>query len=624
MRSSSGGEDRNRQAWTWRDWLLPWAQVALAVGYAAVRAPALPIALCLAVLVAVPMRKEPFAHRRWFGWMIFLACGFWWGASAVSASAMDGYLQLLRVGGWCLAALGALQLATLGRGGSGLLVTWCALLATWLFVPRWAGWEGVAVLGVQSLLAVEAVRRIAAPGGAPRRILASWLAVLVVAAGAAAVWHRWGSSSWGMGGRWSQRESRSRIPGFSMVSRLGTFGASYLPDREGSVALRVWTRESPGLMKGMVHETYVNGSWIAATKPQWKTFERMRGDFGQFCRDASDDAPPVAWAWSSDSRVPVLFAPGGISCVGVVADSLAISATGVFKAPDAGVGRGWFWYGAAHLDSQAGPESKKVPASLAGLLDSAWTEIGDSIHALPPLRRTQALASWFAREFRYDLVVESVDGRDPLRGFLRNRRGYCEYFASAAVLLLRRSGIPARYVTGFSNPESVPGGGWWTYRQGSAHAWVEWLGDDGNWRILDPTPPDPEGRRERSAWMDLSERFGGWVRIAWHRIRDGNWRDGLDGLQNWSESVRWERWGGGTLLVGIFALLAIRRRRREDSRRGDWQKELAAAESLLRRRGHVRRPGETVGDFLARLPLDADPGAVVRLKRYQDARWRLK
>ncbi|MEZ6146448.1 MAG: transglutaminase-like domain-containing protein [Planctomycetaceae bacterium] len=33
--------------------------------------------------------------------------------------------------------------------------------------------------------------------------------------------------------------------------------------------------------------------------------------------------------------------------------------------------------------------------------------------------------------------------------FVINRKGHCEYFASALVLMLRSIGIPARYVNGF-------------------------------------------------------------------------------------------------------------------------------------------------------------------------------
>ena len=48
-------------------------------------------------------------------------------------------------------------------------------------------------------------------------------------------------------------------------------------------------------------------------------------------------------------------------------------------------------------------------------------------------------------------------GQDFVSYFLKkNRRGYCAHFASAATLLLRNCGIPARYVEGYAiDPEDI-------------------------------------------------------------------------------------------------------------------------------------------------------------------------
>ncbi len=64
--------------------------------------------------------------------------------------------------------------------------------------------------------------------------------------------------------------------------------------------------------------------------------------------------------------------------------------------------------------------------------------------------------------------------------------GYCVHFASAAVVLLRATGIPARYVTGYMFSSL---GGKTTVRGYHAHAWAEYLDPDRGWVILDATPP---------------------------------------------------------------------------------------------------------------------------------------
>ena len=69
--------------------------------------------------------------------------------------------------------------------------------------------------------------------------------------------------------------------------------------------------------------------------------------------------------------------------------------------------------------------------------------------------------------------------------------GYCVHFATAATVLLRAAGIPARYVTGYTM--DVNAGVRETITADKAHAWVEYLDRErGCWMILDPTPPDPE------------------------------------------------------------------------------------------------------------------------------------
>ncbi len=79
------------------------------------------------------------------------------------------------------------------------------------------------------------------------------------------------------------------------------------------------------------------------------------------------------------------------------------------------------------------------------------------------------------------------EGVDPVVYFLtESRRGYCMHFASAATLMLRSLGIPARYVSGFT-VESVPDREI-TVPDRAAHAWVEvWVPGFG-WYPVEVTP----------------------------------------------------------------------------------------------------------------------------------------
>jgi protein-glutamine gamma-glutamyltransferase len=81
-------------------------------------------------------------------------------------------------------------------------------------------------------------------------------------------------------------------------------------------------------------------------------------------------------------------------------------------------------------------------------------------------------------EFSYTLDLRPpIDpDLDPIEDFLINqKRGHCQYFASAMVMMLRQSQIPARIVVGYRPNEFNKIGRYFPVRQSDAHAWVEAL-----------------------------------------------------------------------------------------------------------------------------------------------------
>ncbi len=61
--------------------------------------------------------------------------------------------------------------------------------------------------------------------------------------------------------------------------------------------------------------------------------------------------------------------------------------------------------------------------------------------------------------------------------------GVCQDFAHVALALLRATGIPARYVSGYLHPSATAEIG--ETVAGESHAWIEaWTGD---WQAFDPT-----------------------------------------------------------------------------------------------------------------------------------------
>ncbi len=88
----------------------------------------------------------------------------------------------------------------------------------------------------------------------------------------------------------------------------------------------------------------------------------------------------------------------------------------------------------------------------------------------------------------------STPGGDPVEEFLFDRgRGYCVHYASAAALMYRMFGVPARYVTGYMiEPSDFERQKYGTYnaalKDKNAHAWVEIFLQDYGWTPVDMTP----------------------------------------------------------------------------------------------------------------------------------------
>lgn len=140
--------------------------------------------------------------------------------------------------------------------------------------------------------------------------------------------------------------------------------------------------------------------------------------------------------------------------------------------------------------------------------------------------KLRLLQQWFVSEFRYTLdltirqpsYLDRVGGKQApsaLEQFLTEvRAGHCEYFATAATLMLREVGIPTRYAVGYAVMEQDGGEGQYVIRGTHAHAWCRvWDREQGLWIDFDPTPPD---------WLAGASGHRGWLQ---------SFKDGLKGIR---------------------------------------------------------------------------------------------
>ena len=114
-----------------------------------------------------------------------------------------------------------------------------------------------------------------------------------------------------------------------------------------------------------------------------------------------------------------------------------------------------------------------------------------------PYDAAVAIEEHLEREKEYSLSVPAPSG-DVADTFLFEREaGYCTYYATTMVVMLRSQGVPARFVTGYT-PGEAAGDDRRVVRGLDSHAWVEVYFPDVGWVQFDPTPAGPRGTAENT------------------------------------------------------------------------------------------------------------------------------
>ncbi|MBQ1171105.1 MAG: transglutaminase domain-containing protein [Lachnospiraceae bacterium] len=156
-----------------------------------------------------------------------------------------------------------------------------------------------------------------------------------------------------------------------------------------------------------------------------------------------------------------------------------------------------------------------IPMSIQDEIDSYHELIGES----PDMdEQITLIRNFLYSNYTYDMSPGSTPyNKDYVTYFLgEQKRGYCAHFATAATLLLRSYGIPARYVEGYVIDQSdiaekgkitdysfndfFTGTKFLTGNQiisveipdGNAHAWTEVYIDNFGWIPVDMTPPSTD------------------------------------------------------------------------------------------------------------------------------------
>jgi hypothetical protein len=223
-------------------------------------------------------------------------------------------------------------------------------------------------------------------------------------------------------------------------------------------------------------------------------------------------------------------------------------------------------------------------------------------------QKLQIINGFFQTQFTYSTWQEkpppaSTDETPLSRFLLHTRRGHCEYFATATVLLLRRLQIPARYAVGYVVHEPASHG--YVVRQRDAHAWcLVWDDRTHTWQDFDTTPASWAGEESKRAspWQRLSD-FWSWMRFEFSKLRWGQTH-----LRRYLLLLLAPMLG-----FLLYRIIFRRKRKREHHKNAaagapvPWpgrDSEFYLIERKLEDRGVLRRPDEPLSAWLRRAALD--------------------
>jgi transglutaminase-like putative cysteine protease len=151
----------------------------------------------------------------------------------------------------------------------------------------------------------------------------------------------------------------------------------------------------------------------------------------------------------------------------------------------------------ADYPEEVATQYTQLPSSTPDRVAERAAAVTAEADAETPYEKARAVESYLESSKRYSLTVEQPES-DVADAFLFEMdAGYCTYFATTMVTMLRAEGVPARFVTGYTPGERVADDEF-VVRGLDSHAWVQVYVPDRGWVRFDPTPAGPRQSAERA------------------------------------------------------------------------------------------------------------------------------
>lgn len=315
------------------------------------------------------------------------------------------------------------------------------------------------------------------------------------------------------GGLWGKAHQKSiKTVGFTEKVDFGSFGDIML---DPTVVMRIEMKadsKGPYYWRGISLDYFDGVSWTDTREQRENIYRAYEPDNRFYIRSFHEESAIVQTIFAEPIDTDVIFGLPEIAALDAPGRTLFTDGSGSLYLP-AKKGRRFNYtvYSIRDMPAFEGFADKylQLPDGVGKILLLAQ-EI--ALTKDTNMDKAGAVEKYLRENYSYSLSrSEPPAGVSPVEYFLFNsRRGYCEHYATAMVLMLRSLGVPARIVTGYTGGEFNEYGGYITVRQNNAHSWVEALIKD-KWHLYDPTPPGTaDVHSQFSQFLDM-------LRMNWNR-----------------------------------------------------------------------------------------------------------
>jgi len=266
--------------------------------------------------------------------------------------------------------------------------------------------------------------------------------------------------------------------------------------------------EEPLYYRAAVYDRFSGESWLRTGEP--RPYEgNLEEPPGQ-----TREVTQTITAESDTEVMPAAYQP--ISVAGDQAGDTQVTDQGAFL-PESALSEGDTYTVTSAVIDASPEELREAGTDYPDEITDTYLQTGDlsdrfgehtewiTQNAENPYETARVIERYLAANKEYSLDVDRPEGNVAEEFLFNMRQGYCVYYATTMVMMLRSQGVPARYAVGYL-PGTETSENTYTVRGLDSHAWVEVYFPDEGWVVFDPTPGAARQAAEQAVLEEAAQQ----------------------------------------------------------------------------------------------------------------------